>query len=135
MKAFLLYADRDLGAVQPSSDGTDLPADLELGALVRAMAGDDQDLHDVSRAVINASLATPEQIRYRQDILTDCLRHPAAVRAIHNLATDAIEAERQIGAASSQVPATRCTGPRKSWTCFCGICGNCGCLPTGTPRG
>lgn len=97
MKALLLYADRDFGAVEalPEHD-TDLSADLELGVLLRAMAGGDQYLHDIADAVMLTSLTTPEQVRYRQDILTDCFRHPAAVRAIYDLATAAVEAERQI---------------------------------------
>lgn len=97
MKALLLYADRDFGTVEaPPEHDTELSADLELGVLLRAMAGGDQYLHDIAGAVMLTSLTTPEQVRYRQDILTDCLRHPAAVRAIYDLATAAVWAERQI---------------------------------------
>ncbi len=97
MKALLLYADRDFGPVETlPAHGADVSADLELGVLLRAMAGGDQHLHDIAGAVMLTSLTTPEQVRYRQDVLTDCLRHPPAVRAIYDLASAAVEAERRI---------------------------------------
>jgi hypothetical protein len=97
VKAFLLYADRDLdmSASLPERE-PDLAADLELDVLLTAMARGDQYLYDIARAALQASLQTPEQIRYRQDILSDCLRHPDAVLAVYNLTTVAIAAERKI---------------------------------------
>ncbi len=95
MRSLLLYPDGDVVPTSPEHDG-DLAGDLGLGVLVTAMAHGDQYLQDVLGGVMRASLTTPEQIRYRQDILADCLRRPSAVRALHDLASAAIDAERQI---------------------------------------
>jgi hypothetical protein len=97
MKAFLLYDGSDLDHDRPlPAHEPDLAQDLELDVLLQAMAGGDEYLYNVARAVLHASLLTVEQITYRQDILSDCVRHPDAVFAMYNLAVEAILAEKSI---------------------------------------
>jgi len=97
MKAHLLYADRDLDfdpqAVLAESE---LEQDLELGALLGAMAGADDYLRAIARTVLLDGLRTPQEIAYRQDILDDCTRQPDIPVAIYRLATQTIQAEHQV---------------------------------------
>jgi hypothetical protein len=96
MKAFLMHRDRDFDAAQPlPPHADDLVQDLRLQVLFNAMAGDDRFLWDVATRVVLCSLNDVAEIRYRQDILRDCLAHPAAVRALYDLAVEAIEGEKK----------------------------------------
>ncbi len=56
----------------------------------------DPFLHEVARRAILSSLLDPGEIRYRQDILRDCLRQPGTVRDIYRVAVEAIEAEKKV---------------------------------------
>lgn len=69
----------------------DLIQDLELNTLTDAMAQDDEYLSDVAKLALLSSLEEPGLIRYRQEILKDCLKNPAIVRDIYNLPMDAID--------------------------------------------
>jgi DNA mismatch repair ATPase MutS len=80
----------------PSSDDV-LSQDLELDTLFGAMAAGDEFLFETARLCVLTSLDDPEAIVYRQQVLTDCLGHPAVVREIFALATEALEAERTAG--------------------------------------
>lgn len=97
MKAFLMFPDRDFdlkGALPLNAEM--LVEDLELGTLFDAMAAGDPFVHDVSRiAVLAATSATLNQIRYRQDALDDALRNPQDMRALYALAGEAMEREKK----------------------------------------
>jgi DNA mismatch repair ATPase MutS len=96
MKAFLMHRDRDFDLAQElPPDADDLVQDLALETLFTAMAGDDRFLWEVARRAILCSLRDVAEIRYRQEILRDCLANPAVVRAIYDLAGEAIESERK----------------------------------------
>ena len=97
MKTFLMYRDRDidLEADLPSAAAT-LIQDLELDVLFGAMAAGDRFLFDMARKAVLTSLDDPEAIRYRQQILADCLEQPAAIRELYALAVEAIEREKRI---------------------------------------
>ena len=97
MKAHLLFADQDLDldAAEPAHAG-DLMADLELDTLLAAMAGGDDSIRAVARAVLLQPLTDPAAIGYRQAALADCLRHQDEVRALFDLAAAAIAAERKV---------------------------------------
>jgi len=108
----LLYRDQDLdfqpelppwqrprnfpGPPPPTACEQALVQDLELNVLFNAMAGGDQYLFQVARRVIllgpQETLAT---VHYRQAVLQDCLRNEAAVRAIYQVAVDAIEKKQR----------------------------------------
>ncbi len=96
MKARLLYRERDLDPEQARPGHADaLIRDLELTTLFDAMAGGDAYLRQLVERVVLASLADPEEIRYRQAILRDCLARPAVVRELYALAVDAAESKQR----------------------------------------
>jgi hypothetical protein len=97
MKSFLLHEDKDFDIEQElPSNATSLSQDLELDTLLRVMAGDDEFLLGVARSALFSSLAEPEAILYRQDVLGDCLRQPDIVTGIYSVAVEAIRAEKQV---------------------------------------
>lgn len=93
MKVFLMHKDQDLDLQRelPPNEQT-LTQDLELNTLVNAMALGDDFIFDVARKTVllglNNSLDT---MRYRQDILEDCLRNSSIVRDIYTIAVESAE--------------------------------------------
>jgi MutS domain V len=97
MKAYLMHVDVDVDLVRPlPPHATDLIDDLELRTVLEQMAAGDQLVMDMSKRALLLGLDDPEAIRYRQDVLGDCLDHDETVRAIYALATEALRAERDI---------------------------------------
>ena len=97
MKAHLLYPDRDFDvAAEPVSQHDDLERDLELGVVLRAMAGGDRYLFDVSRKVILEGLDDAAVVRYRQAVLADCIANEETVRELYALVIAALEDKRGI---------------------------------------
>jgi DNA mismatch repair ATPase MutS len=97
MKAHLLFAERDFDfAAELPAGHEDLIQDLELTTLLRAMAAGDRFLYDVSAKILLASLDDPDAIRYRQQILADCLQHPEIIRQMWAVAVDALEITRRL---------------------------------------
>jgi DNA mismatch repair ATPase MutS len=97
MKAFLLFRDRDVDLQQklpPQAQA--LIQDLELPTLFDAMAQGDTFLLEVIPKVVLSSVEDLDTIRYRQQILQDCLKHVAIVREIYALAVEAIASERRV---------------------------------------
>lgn len=96
MKAFLMHRDRDFDLELPLPSQADaLVQDLELDILLAAMAADDEFLLEVARKSLLLSLNTVDSIRYRQDILRDCLTHPEVIREVYDIAVEAIIAEKR----------------------------------------
>jgi hypothetical protein len=96
MKAFLMYRDRDFDPKQPlPANAEALARDLDLDGLFGAMALGDTFLADVARRAVLCSVDDPEAIRYRQQVLADCIEQPDIVRRIYAIAVDATEAERK----------------------------------------
>jgi hypothetical protein len=96
MKAFLMHRARDFDVAQaPPPFVEDLVQDLGLEGLFKAMAGDDPFLRQIAKTALLGSLRNVEEIRYRQEILRDCLANPAVVRGIYDLAVAAVEGERK----------------------------------------
>ncbi len=97
MKAYLMHRDQDFDLTRqlPGNEAA-IIQDLELTVLFNAMAVGDQFLFDVAKRAVLTSLADPEDIRYRQAVLTDCMRQQPVVHAIYNLTVEAIAAERQV---------------------------------------
>ncbi len=97
MKAFLLHRDRDADLrAAPPANADELVPDLELATLLEAMAGGDPFLLDVARRTLLDSLTDRDAIVYRQEILRDCLDHPAVVRGLYGLAVEAILGEKRV---------------------------------------
>ncbi len=97
MKAHLLFAGRDFdfGAALPAGH-EDLVQDLELGVLLNAMAGGDKFLYDVATKILLSSLDDPGEIRYRQQILADCLTCPEVIRQMYEVAATALDDTRRL---------------------------------------
>jgi DNA mismatch repair ATPase MutS len=96
VKALLMFTDRDFQVAREEQIGEqDLIQDLELKTLWQAMAGGDEIVYASARSALLAGLTTVEQIRYRQDVLADCLRQPAVVREIYGLAVQAIAEKKK----------------------------------------
>ncbi|GAB2675610.1 MutS-related protein [Kribbella swartbergensis] len=97
MKARLMYPDRDFDPDQEPPPGAgDLVRDLELATLFDAMAADDPFLREIAGQAILSSLQNADDIRYRQDVLRDCLRQPQVVRELYGVVVEAIERERKV---------------------------------------
>jgi len=97
MKVLLMYRDWDFDLRQelPWNESA-LTQDLELGTLLRAMAGNDEFLFDVARQALFSGLRNDiDTILYRQEIVKDCLKNGAAVRELYDLATEALEKKRK----------------------------------------
>jgi DNA mismatch repair ATPase MutS len=96
MKAFLMYRDHDFDLQQKFAPNKQaLTQDLELNTLFTAMALGDKFLFEVAKKAVLSSLNDLDAIRYRQDILRDCLNNPSIVRDIYGIALEAIEREKK----------------------------------------
>jgi len=97
MNVRLMFVDRDFdpqAALPPHAPA--LVQDLALETLAGAMGGADRFLTDIARRALLGSVAGDvDTIRYRQAVLRDCLRHPAAVRELYALACDTLERKRR----------------------------------------
>jgi hypothetical protein len=97
MKARLLHEAQDFdfdAGLPPGHEA--LVGDLELATLLRAMASGDDFLAGVSRKVLLTSLHDPEAIRYRQQVLADCLAKPEVIREMYAVAVGAVADKRQL---------------------------------------
>ncbi len=107
MKALLMHPDRDFGVIPEPPPyrreakpelpwyERELIKDLELNTVLVAMAGDDEFLFDVARTTLLSGLQNDaDTILYRQEILQDCVKNPALIRELYDLAVQAIEAKR-----------------------------------------
>jgi hypothetical protein len=114
MKPCLLDKSQDFGFDATLPPGhQDLIQDLELSTLLRAMAAGDDYLLDVCRKVLLAGLHEPGAIRFRQQVLADCLAHPAPVRAAYDVAAAALRDKRRLWSGyggSYQNPASNLSG-------------------------
>ena len=97
MKAHLLYSGRDFDFTAGLPAGHEnLIQDLELATLLGAMAAGDKFLYEVSAKILLASLDDPEAIRYRQQVLADCLAQPEAIRQMYAVAAGALQDKRHM---------------------------------------
>ncbi len=92
MKAFLMYKDHDFDIKSPipANEGA-LTQDLELNILFNTMARGDAFLFDVAKRAVLSSLGDPDEIRYRQDILKDCLKNASIIREIYQIPIESNE--------------------------------------------
>ncbi len=92
MKAFLMYRDCDFDSQQSlPPNAAALIQDLELNTLFEAMADDDKFLADVTQKAVLSSLIDLDTIRYRQDVLRDCLTHASVIREIYSIPIESIK--------------------------------------------
>lgn len=92
-----MYRDRDVDLkAKPALGLADLTQDLALETVFEAMSAADPYLREVSQRALTVGLQDPEAIRYRQQILADCIAHPQIVRRMYAVAISAIERERHV---------------------------------------
>jgi hypothetical protein len=97
VKVHLLYRDRDFDFAAALPPGhQDLIQDLELATVLQAMAADDKFRYDGSAKVLLACLRDPEAIRYRQQVLADCLARPSVIREMYGIVVGALQDERNL---------------------------------------
>jgi hypothetical protein len=97
MKVHLLYPARDFDFTSgPPSGHEDLIQDLELETLLAAMSSGDRFLYGVSAKVLLTCLDDTEEIRYRQQVLADCLAQPDVIRQVYAVAVGAMEDKRHM---------------------------------------
>jgi hypothetical protein len=96
MNVFLMYPDRDFTPRRERPpEETALIQDLELKTLFEGMARGDKLLFEVAEEAVLSGLDSLETMRYRQEILGDCLRHPDVVRQIYGIPLQARESKRR----------------------------------------
>jgi len=96
MNVFLMYRAKDFDMKQPlPSNQYELIQDLELDTLLNVMARDDKYLFDTARQVLLSSLQDVDEIRYRQDVLKDCLNFPSVIREIYNIPIESITSKHR----------------------------------------
>jgi hypothetical protein len=92
-----MHRSRDFDWQHPLPPEADAPRhDLALDTLLDAMAAGDRFLYGVATSGLLLSLHSPDEIRYRQHVLADCLAQPAVVRSIYDLALEALATERHV---------------------------------------
>lgn len=96
MKAHLLAPAGSSDTPEQPANAADLIRDLALRPVLAAMADGDEFLLTTATGSLLRSLTDPETIRYRQQVLIDCLENPAAVRSLYALTVQAIEGEKKI---------------------------------------
>jgi hypothetical protein len=90
-----MHPARDVDPDEPLIANADtLIQDLDVGALLDAMARGDQYLRTVAERCILLGLQEPDAIRYRQRILADCLEQPVVVRDLYRLAVKGVDSKR-----------------------------------------
>ncbi|HUB47329.1 MAG TPA: DNA mismatch repair protein MutS [Acetobacteraceae bacterium] len=96
MKTFLMHPDRDFNAAPPTQrDPIQFTQDIELGVLIKAAAAGDSYLSDiVAAACAGAWKNDIATVRYRQEILKDCLANQSVVRQFYAIATQPFGRER-----------------------------------------
>ncbi len=97
MKALLLYRDRDLDMereLPPQAE--DLVQDLGLSQILQAMSEGDELMRDVAQRALLFSLTDVDTIRYRQDILRDCIENSDDVRSLYQFTIETMEAAGQV---------------------------------------
>lgn len=97
MKALLMYPQQDFDLkVDLPRQAASVTQDLELDTLLNAMAGEDDFLLEVARkGIFSGQRADVTTVLYRQAILRDCLKNPAVVRALYDIALEMIEGKKK----------------------------------------
>lgn len=92
MEVRLLADDFDFNMQEkPSCDWETLSDDLELKRVVSAMADGDNLVENVCNQVLSHPLKNMEKIRYRQDILKDCISNSDTIRKLYKITCETKE--------------------------------------------
>lgn len=123
MKAFLMNRQRDFDLRGPLPwNEAALSQDLELETLLQAMAGDDKLVHEVCRRALLTGCGNDcDTILYRQAILADALKNPAALRELYLLASQAVDNKRKLFSFWSRHPSSVLYDARNAMEMFAGM--------------
>jgi DNA mismatch repair ATPase MutS len=92
-----MHRDRDFGLDHELPRNHEaLIQDVELDTLIGVMAAGDQFLLEVAKRALLVSVRQPDEVVYRQQILTDCLNNASVARELYALAREAIKAEKSV---------------------------------------
>ena len=96
MNVFLLHKTQDIDLHKEFLwNEKELTQDLELDWIFKTMASEDEFLYEAARSTLfNGLKNNLETIKYRQDILKDCIEHDALILSIYDLTIQAIESRR-----------------------------------------
>jgi DNA mismatch repair ATPase MutS len=96
VKVHLLFAGRAADPERPPPPWRDaLVQDLELDTLLDVMAADDPFVREQAERGLLDGLTDPQEIRYRQAVLRDCVENPDAVRQLYAIAVDALDSKQK----------------------------------------
>jgi hypothetical protein len=97
MKVNLMHPEVDFDLDQPlPAHGSSLSQDLGLDILTAAMASSDKLVLASAKRALLVGTTDVSEICYRQQVLTDCLEHPEALRQLYRNAVTAVEDERRV---------------------------------------
>ncbi|QEY35064.1 DNA mismatch repair protein MutS [Caproiciproducens galactitolivorans] len=97
MEVRLLADDFDFNMQEkPSCDWKTLSDDLELKRIISAMGNGDDLVENVCDQVLSHSLKNIEQIRYRQDILKDCISNSDTIRKLYKITCETKEQKSRL---------------------------------------
>ncbi|WP_343709903.1 DNA mismatch repair protein [Mycobacterium sp.] len=98
MRVRLLHPDRDpdLEPALPWQLRDLIDVDLELPRLYTAMAAGDEFLLETAKKVVPLTVADPDVIVYRQQVLSDCLANRSVVQQMYDIAVDGAEVRRKV---------------------------------------
>ena len=112
MNSFLLYENTDKLSAPAYYDAKSIIQDLGLKALflaaakeviyeesgqVKRVAKEDLYIQDCMRKVMMIPLRTKEEIRYRQEILDDFLKHEDLIRALYEISSKVLVEWNKLG--------------------------------------
>jgi len=96
IKVFLLYPDKDFDPDQTlPPNAANLIQDMALQLVFEAMAANDEYLENVIQRVVLSSLNEETTIRYRQEILQDCLLNPDVIQQLYAVPLEFLERKRK----------------------------------------
>ena len=97
MKVHLLFPEQDFDFDATLPPGhQDLIQDLELATLFAVMANGDKFLSQISARVMLTSVSNVNAMRYRQQVLADCLAQPEVIRQMYTVAVAALADKRHL---------------------------------------
>jgi DNA mismatch repair ATPase MutS len=89
MKTNLMYRNKEFSIEAPRCFGAKtMAADLELGSILSKMACSDADVYEACSAALFQPMTDPDEIRFRQMNMEDCLQNPEPVRRLYQITLD-----------------------------------------------
>jgi len=91
MKPYLLYSDRDDNTYKSSQTSNELIQDLNLNTIFEVMSQNNSILYDAAKKVLLNSLTDIKTIKYRQEIVQDCISNKSAICSLFEITTNALD--------------------------------------------